>query len=126
MTYLEAYRNRMKANHENFVKIGKELIEMGYDVLVFKHAWMINTMKVLDKNGKGVVISFYDAPHRFQFEYNIDPSERKGSGFTGTVFYPEFVEELPFTVDDVVSNLKEMYSNSLYENLYVKLEAKLK
>ena len=64
----------------------------------------------------GVRVQFNEVPYRFSFEYDIDPKNGKGSGYTGEEFFVETLD-LPFLITDVTDSFKPMYTDHRFEHL---------
>lgn len=120
-TYFTAYRNRMEANSKNLLALKSELEQMGYIVKVWKDKELHRSITVYDQEMQnGVRVQFNEVPYRWSFEYDIDPKNGKGSGYTGNEYSVNSIEAqpfFPFTIKDITGNMNPMYIDKRFENL---------
>jgi hypothetical protein len=118
--FMSAYRRRMISNHQNLIKLAEELVSMGCVVRYFSSKKsMLGAINVYDKDmSNGVRVQFYDVPYRWVFEYDINPSEKRGSGYVGERFYQQTMDELPFTAEDIIGEFRPMFIDKRFEHMY--------
>lgn len=116
MGYFEAYRERMLSNNDKLLELGQAIKNLGFRVEIRNGDKKINSFTVYNQEKtEGVRVQFNEVPYRFSFEYDIKPSRENGSGYTGKEFYVNDFE-IPFTIDDVIKEMKPMYIDKRFEH----------
>lgn len=117
--YMSAYMRRMKNNHDKLISFAEELKKVGCKVYavhyVIKDGAFIDYIHVR-RDGKAVNVGFAEVPYRWYID-----NEHSGyvihvgiySGGSRNLGY-----EFPFTVEDVISRLKE---SKKLDSMYVEI-----
>ena len=109
--YMSAYMRRMKNNHDKLISFAEELKKVGCKVYavhyVIKDGAFIDYIHVR-RDGKAVNVGFAEVPYRWYIDHvGIYSGGSRNLGY-----------ELPFTVEDVISRLKE---SKKLDSMYVEI-----
>lgn len=111
--------NSKKIN-ETFLKLGNELKELGYKVVVSKRQHednLITYLNVYDDDNNGLYLQFNYLPYEWQISRSIKPSIKKGSSVrVKTLPYRENYT-FPIAAKELKQYFTPMYVDGRFNNL---------